>query len=78
MYMGNNWKNGKRSFLERLVNAWCDFSRFVVRYLYPDMTEEERAQLDKPFYQEWLFIFYRGEKRRFVNICQKFWKRFTS
>ena len=78
MYMGNNWKNGKRSFLERLVNAWCDLGRFVIRYLYPDMTKEERAQLDEPFYQEWLFIFYRGEKRRFVNACQQFWKWFTS
>lgn len=61
--MGNNWKNGKRSFLERLVNAWCDLGRFVIRYLYPDMTEEERTQLDEPFYQEWLFISSTGKKK---------------
>lgn len=77
-YMGNNWRKEKRSFPERLVNAWCDLGRFVIRYLYPDMTEEESAALDEPFYQEWLFIFYREEKRRFVNACQRFWKWFTS
>lgn len=72
----NNRKPEKRSFPERLVIAWCNIGRRVIRFLYPDMTEEEQQRLDEPFYQEWLFIFYREEKRRFVNAFRRFWKWF--
>lgn len=75
----NNWKwdkPKKRSFPERLVNAWCNIGRRVVRFLYPDMTKEELELLEQPFYQEWLFIFYREEKRRFGLAWRRFWKWF--
>lgn len=65
----NNKNDDLRSkpFLERFVILLCDIGRAEIRFFHRNKSDVE-LHLDEPFYQEWLFIFYRGEIKRFRSF----------